>query len=550
MKNNILNTFLPKKTFIQTNMKTASSIYNNNNNNNNKQQLYPKNIDVRSSYHNISQQRSDAIYNEYQRKVNTKTKKKTTKNNNNKNKRRKQRTKQMKILQPLTLQHSPSREIKHFVTGSPMTPHKSISMPTINSKSTKKILRKRQKKKKNNNNNNNKDHHSTFYKKKNRKSRNNDINKHHIILLIDTNVNFTANQNEQIKRTMESSLPLPYIYQQRSIFGNTKVLSSSFPAKTSFENIGNRKSRTFREMEKYNNSNNNNNNNNINHKNNRHRIQTTNNHRVKVRLRYKPETVPGVYFGGTNDAAAFCELLCPSDVLVDINKNVDLTQTIQIFISETLKRILLIPIDRYYLKFDISDINNKKMLIMNYKNAPNYKNPYDRMHLLKKFQPRTCNKTGGKGYFEDAIAFPGDFNYMLPPSSPPHVHYNKIPASTTTTTITTNFSNINGMKLPSFSNNNNNSNDNNETKNEINSKFNEEDVNYYNGNINNLLYVKDYNNHYYGAENNYYNVIDIKSQTFNNKTETFSIGKNALPQGDGLLARRMVHSRARSSGYL
>ena len=59
-------------------------------------------------------------------------------------------------------------------------------------------------------------------------------------------------------------------------------------------------------MEKYNNSNNNNNNNNINHKNNRHRMQTTNDHRVKVRLRYKPETVPGVYFGGTNDAAAFC----------------------------------------------------------------------------------------------------------------------------------------------------------------------------------------------------------------------------------------------------
>lgn len=42
----------------------------------------------------------------------------------------------------------------------------------------------------------------------------------------------------------------------------------------------------------------------------------------------------------------------------------------------------------------------------------------------------------------------------------------------------------------------------------------------------------------------------IKSRIFNNKKETFSIGKNVLPQGDGLLARRMVHSRARSSGYL
>merc|ERR1712139_745845 len=139
-------------------MKTllSSSIYNNN-----KQQLYPKNVDVRSSYHSISQQRSNAIYNEYQRKVNEKNRKKATKNNNNKNKRRKQRTKQMKILQPLTLQHSPSREIKHFVTGSPMPPHKSISMPIINSNSMKKLIRKRQKKKKKNNNNN-KGHHSTF----------------------------------------------------------------------------------------------------------------------------------------------------------------------------------------------------------------------------------------------------------------------------------------------------------------------------------------------------------------------------------------------------
>ena len=55
------------------------------------------------------------------------------------------------------------------------------------------------------------------------------------------------------------------------------------------------------------------------------------------------------------------------------------------------------------------------------------------MHLLRSFNLVLVIKQ--EENFDDTIAFPGgDFNYMLPPSSPPHVYYNKIPASTTTTT--------------------------------------------------------------------------------------------------------------------
>ena len=59
------------------------------------------------------------------------------------------------------------------------------------------------------------------------------IGSKHIILLIDTNGNFTANHHEQIKRAIESGLPLPFIYEKRPIFGNTNDFSSSFPTKSS-----------------------------------------------------------------------------------------------------------------------------------------------------------------------------------------------------------------------------------------------------------------------------------------------------------------------------
>ena len=59
----------------------------------------------------------------------------------------------------------------------------------------------------------------------------------------------------------------------------------------------------------------------------------------------------------------------------------------QIFISKTLKRILNIPIDRYYLKFAMSDIKNKDMVMMNY-NKKGVKNPYEKMQLLKRYEKK------------------------------------------------------------------------------------------------------------------------------------------------------------------
>ena len=221
-----------------------------------------------------------------QQKLNPKSKGAKCKDGNKRNKLRRKRMRRKKTLQPLILQHSPSRDIKHFLSGSPIskrnnTTSSSLLLPQARSSTSQKKMHKIQR-------------HITSRETNKYHS----IGFNHIILLIDTNVNFTANQHEQIKRTIESGLPLPFIYKKRSIFGNTNVLSSSFPTKTS-RNIHNYYRADLRHKKQKS----------------RQNSQRVHGNRVKVRLRYKPDTVPGHFFGGTNDEAAFCELLCPSTIL-------------------------------------------------------------------------------------------------------------------------------------------------------------------------------------------------------------------------------------------
>ena len=206
-----------------------------------------------------------------------------------------------------------------------------------------------------------------------------------VVLLIDTNVAFTANDHERIKRAIESALPLPYIYRKRSIFGETNALSSSFPAKRSSKN----RQGTF-------------------HYNSRQRrkrqvASERHGHRVKVRLRYTPETVPGVYFGGTAEPAAFCELffsshvfhdrklkcLLPSTVTILTHSSIDIDKCVetklQLFLSGILAKMLGVPIDRYYLRFEQNEggHDRKTILMINYRDKI-AQNPYERMQSLKR----------------------------------------------------------------------------------------------------------------------------------------------------------------------
>ena len=126
-------------------------------------------------------------------------------------------------------------------------------------------------------------------------------------------------------------------------------------------------------------------------------------HRVKVRLRYTPETVPGVHFGGTAEPAAFCELFCPSHVFhdrklkcllppavtilthsaIDIDKCVE--TKLQLFLSGILAKMLGVPIDRYYLRFEQNEWGHdrKTILMINYRDKI-AQNPYERMQSLKR----------------------------------------------------------------------------------------------------------------------------------------------------------------------
>lgn len=185
--------------------------------------------------------------------------------------RKRMRRVRRNVLRPLAQKYAPSRDIKHLVTaGHPLSPtaskHSRMSSTRPNIAAV------------------------AYPPRQEVPSATNS----QVILLIDTNVAFTANDHERIKRAVESGLPLPYIYRKRSIFGETNVLSSSFPAKRASKNR--QGTRHFNSRRR------------------RMHKGKQQGHRVKVRIRYTPETVPGVYFGGTAEPAAFCELFCPSHV--------------------------------------------------------------------------------------------------------------------------------------------------------------------------------------------------------------------------------------------
>ena len=71
---------------------------------------------------------------------------------------------------------------------------------------------------------------------------------------------------------------------------------------------------------------------------------------IIVNLRYH-ESVPSCHYGGTDDPAAFCELLLSEKQLRSIQKNARLARDMQLFLSSVLERYFQIPPDRYYLRF-------------------------------------------------------------------------------------------------------------------------------------------------------------------------------------------------------
>jgi hypothetical protein len=189
----------------------------------------------------------------------------------------------------------------------------------------------------------------------------------------------------------------------------------------------------------------------------------------------------------------------------------------QVFISKTLKRLLNIPIDRYYLKFAMSDIKNKNMVMMNY-NKKNMKNPYDKMQLLKRYENNT-NDNDKK--------IDGTNNVYVKQQKKMHSNvvticqYELHPSQSIVQAGATEISNITA-KLQSF-NNDLVQNADNLNNNVNNLKL--EGIEYYNGsNINSLLYGK----HYLHTTN--------------------SIG-HQVRQGDALIERRMVHSRLKNAAY-
>ena len=275
--------------------------------------------------------------------------------------RKRMRRVRSNLLRPLAQKHAPSRDVKHLVTSGHPLSNKALKHSAVSSTQS---------------------HRSLAHPPRQGIPL---APNSQVVLLIDTNVAFTANDHERIKRAIESGLPLPYIYRKRSIFGETNALSSSFPAKRSSKN----RQGTFH----YNSWQ-------------RRRRQVASKHqghRVKVRLRYTPETVPGVHFGGTAEPAAFYELFCSSHVFqnrklkyllpfpvtiltylsVDIDKCVE--TKLQLFLSGLLTKILGVPIDRYYLRFEQNEggHDRKTIVMINYRDKI-AQNPYERMQALKR----------------------------------------------------------------------------------------------------------------------------------------------------------------------
>lgn len=71
---------------------------------------------------------------------------------------------------------------------------------------------------------------------------------------------------------------------------------------------------------------------------------------VVVQLRYH-ESVPGAYYGSTDEPAAFCELLVSEQQLVSLRRNTQHQRNMQLYLSEALEKYFHIPNDRYYLRF-------------------------------------------------------------------------------------------------------------------------------------------------------------------------------------------------------
>ena len=70
---------------------------------------------------------------------------------------------------------------------------------------------------------------------------------------------------------------------------------------------------------------------------------------INVQIR-QTDSVPGPHFGGTDQPAAFCELLLPGDTLSAIRTSSERKLQLNIYLSETLKKYLGVAIDRYYLR--------------------------------------------------------------------------------------------------------------------------------------------------------------------------------------------------------
>ena len=148
-------------------------------------------------------------------------------------------------------------------------------------------------------------------------------------VLIETNVPFTSKQMEQFSKEIMNGFPLPQLYEKRTLFAKRQPsklspsrshlsqLHQDLMASTSSLGVRAKQAKAQR--------------------------------RVQVRLRHAPDSVPGPYFGGTDEPSACCELIVPDQVFSGMTRQT--RQAIQLFVAQRLKRYLCIPFDRYFLRF-------------------------------------------------------------------------------------------------------------------------------------------------------------------------------------------------------
>ena len=134
---------------------------------------------------------------------------------------------------------------------------------------------------------------------------------HNPLLLVDTNCPFRASTARQFESDLRDSFPLPKSAtsaEDSVIYFNNKAASNN----------------------------------------------------VAVQLRYH-DGVPGAYYGGTDEPAAFCELLVSEKQLKLLGRNSKLQRNMQNYLSEKLEKYFQIPNDRYYLRF----LNRESSVIKN-----------------------------------------------------------------------------------------------------------------------------------------------------------------------------------------